>query len=348
MQLNELLDKEGLESVSQKTNISLENLENLKNRAFEKLNRVKSLGFVAIIEREYEMELSDLKSEIKSYFDDHHSAKDDEVVMISPDRTEESGSGLFKWLVVLAVLYALWYLYSEGKFGSISNASNTKETALEDNKALESNVSQEVAKNIVVNTEENTPVVSIDTQKKTPESVPQETNEVMTLVETPESLSAAAEGNITQLAIAQKRQEQAKKEVVEEATPTPESVVQEQVVASADVPEEVTTEVTPEDKPQTIRNLTINPTRGMLWYGFINVDSKKRKEFMNKVSTPFELNNGRWILVTGHGYLEIVSDLGTVKVTKNIRKKHYFYLDSKEIKEISRKEFRELNGNRGW
>ncbi|HIP41953.1 MAG TPA: hypothetical protein EYG90_05545 [Campylobacterales bacterium] len=67
---------------------------------------------------------------------------------------------------------------------------------------------------------------------------------------------------------------------------------------------------------------------------------------MNKKSTPFELDGNRWILVTGHGYVDIVSDAKTINISD--RKKHYFYLDSTEIREIDRKEFRSLNKGRGW
>jgi len=84
----------------------------------------------------------------------------------------------------------------------------------------------------------------------------------------------------------------------------------------------------------------------MLWYGFINLDTKKRREFMKKVSTPFSINDGTWLLVTGHGYVDIVSDAKTIEKADN--KKHYFYIDKSDIKEINKKEFRKLNGHRGW
>ncbi|NOZ91242.1 MAG: hypothetical protein GXO60_08175, partial [Epsilonproteobacteria bacterium] len=50
MQLNELIEKEGLEAVSEKTNISLDNLNRLLNEDFEGLNRVKALGFLSILQ----------------------------------------------------------------------------------------------------------------------------------------------------------------------------------------------------------------------------------------------------------------------------------------------------------
>jgi len=84
----------------------------------------------------------------------------------------------------------------------------------------------------------------------------------------------------------------------------------------------------------------------MLWYGFINIKTGKKKEFMKDKSTPFDLKGGKWILTTGHGFLDVVSEVKTLSIADE--KRHYFYIDSKDIKEISRKEFRRLNHGRMW
>jgi hypothetical protein len=44
--------------------------------------------------------------------------------------------------------------------------------------------------------------------------------------------------------------------------------------------------------------------------------------------------------------MDIVSDAKTIKKSDN--EKHYFYIDKSDIKEINKKEFKKLNGNRGW
>ncbi len=332
MQLNELIEKEGLENLSQKTNISTDNLKHLENGNFEKLNRVKSLGFVNIIERDYDVELSELRDQIKEYFDDHHSAKDDEVVMLSPDRVEESGSGIFKWLMILGLLYGLWYLYSNGKFDTIFAKGEMKETVLEDHQALESNSTQAEANSVVVDSTSKKDTVTIDTSKKESVIAPQKIVEASPTIE-------SVDLNEPSTTVIEEKTEVKKKTIVE-ATATTQTMENPETTASVEADDE--------EKAQIIYNVTVNPTRGMLWYGFINIDTKEKKEFMTKESTPFELHNGKWILVTGHGFLEIVSDLSTVKVTKKVRNKHYFYVDSSEVREIDRKEFRSLNGGRGW
>jgi len=317
MTLNELIERDGIESVSQLTNVSVENLKRLIEGDFIKLNRVRALGFINILKRDYEdLDLDDLTFQIKDYFEENQLEMGNEVVVLSKDSRDNNGFGFFNWLLILGLLYAFWYFYNDGLFDkSLTNSSN-KEVSLNDAEALKSDVSDEEAKKVIVNggtkKEENSLVKKISNAE-----VDLNNTEVM-------PTSKVVKLEEVQIDIP--------KEVVAP------SVVEE--VNQTLVKEE-------EEKPvELIYNLTINPTRGMLWYGFINIDTKERREFMNKVSTPFELNGGRWILVTGHGFVDIVSDLKTLEIAD--RKKHYFYIDSTDIREITRREFREMNGRRGW
>ena len=330
MQLNELIDKEGIEAVSQKTNISVENLHSLYHQEFEKLNRVKALGFLKILEREYEdIDIGGLKESIKEYYDTHKDPKDDEVVMVSQAMKESQGGfGFLKWLIVLAILYGIYYFYSIGALGNFSSSEKNM-NQLSDQKALQSSVSEEVVKNIQVKEDEtNKKSVEIETkatETKQAEEPLEESTQKIVLTETNATVKSISESNTTATQLASSDESM-------------QDVNDNEANKAVEKKEDNTTVV--------IENLTINPTRGMLWYGFINIDTKQRREFMNKVSTPFELNGGRWILVTGHGYVDIVSEAKTIEIAD--RNKHYFYIDSNEIREIDRKEFRELNGGRGW
>ena len=330
MQLNELIDKEGIEAVSQKTNISVENLSSLYEQEFEKLNRVKALGFLKILEREYDkIEIEGLRESIKEYYDAHKEPKDDEVVMVSQAMKESQGGfGFIKWLIMLGILYGVYYFYTIGALGNFSS-SEKNINQLSDQKALQSSVSKDVAKNIQVKEDEaNGKIVEIETKAtdvKQAEEPLEESTEKIVLTDTNATVESIGENNTTTAQVAS-------------GDESIQDVKNNEVDKTVENREDNTTVV--------IENLTINPTRGMLWYGFINIDTKQRREFMNKVSTPFELNGGRWILVTGHGYVDIVSEAKTIEIADKV--KHYFYIDSNEIREIDRKEFRELNGGRGW
>ncbi|MCK5854195.1 MAG: hypothetical protein KAG56_03160 [Sulfurovaceae bacterium] len=333
MTLGELIKKDEVATISQLTNISIENLNYLNEEEFSKLSRVKALGFIHILEREYTLDLDDLTVKVKEYFDENHLEAGNEVVVLSKSSRDNSGFGFFNWLLIFGLLYALWYFYNNSMFDKSLKESSNKEVSLTDAEALKSNVSDEEAKKVLVNgksSQESTLESRMKSELKKDDSS-KETS-------APKVPNAEVDLNNTQVMPVTKI---VKLEEVEIEIEVPKVVapVVEEVTETALATEE-------EHKAELIYNLTINPTRGMLWYGFINIDTKERREFMNKVSTPFELNGGRWILVTGHGFVDIVSDLKTLEISD--RKKHHFYIDSTEIKEISKREFREMNGRRGW
>ncbi len=57
-----------IEELYRKTFIARKHLRAILNRDFSKFDRLKAIGFVKIIEREYGFDLSELKNEIESYF----------------------------------------------------------------------------------------------------------------------------------------------------------------------------------------------------------------------------------------------------------------------------------------
>ncbi len=57
-----------IEQISHKTHISIENLNYLFNKEFDKLNKIKVNSFITIIQRETQLDLSELKEEADDYF----------------------------------------------------------------------------------------------------------------------------------------------------------------------------------------------------------------------------------------------------------------------------------------
>ncbi len=330
MLFNEIIETHGIEGVSSKTNISTVNLGYLVEENFERLNRVKALGFLLILEREYtDIDVSALREKIKTYYDEHKPS-DDKVVMVAKDSVE-SGFSFFKFFIIALLLGGGYYLYTEGKLDSLIQKIEDKKEFFDDKKALENNVSDADADKVVVGKSESESV-----RIQTPIAP-----KVATIVLNDKTLDSKEKDTAIQAVL---------NTPIEEADKTVESIVKE--VSEEFLANEGNITAQPNQMEEqnlvatTITTVNINPTRGMLWFGFINLDSKKRREFMKKVSTPFNIDNGRWLLVTGHGYLDVVSNEKTLELADN--KKHYFYIDSSEMREINKKEFRELNGRRGW
>ncbi len=108
MQLNDLLQEHTLKSISQRTNISEENLEALFDESFEYLTKVKALGFLSIIEREYGIDVTEIKKRAKEYYETHNPDEDGLVMEQSVQENKRSGK---KWMVIvvlLALIAAVW------------------------------------------------------------------------------------------------------------------------------------------------------------------------------------------------------------------------------------------------
>ncbi|MCB4748061.1 MAG: hypothetical protein LGB54_05630 [Sulfurovum sp.] len=110
MQLNEILEKNNVEAISKETRISQKSLEILFNQEFSMLDKVKTMGFISIIEREYHADLSLLKKEAKEYYASH--VKEENVIRdISTLEKKKERSKLLMVVVILLLAVVSWYFF---------------------------------------------------------------------------------------------------------------------------------------------------------------------------------------------------------------------------------------------
>jgi len=110
MQLNEILEEHTIKAISKRTNISEFNIEALVEADFEKIKRVKAMGFISIIEREYNADLSNVKEQALEYYNKHN--ENESVTLGMPMPEEKKGkSKWFKLIVLLLIMYAIWYAF---------------------------------------------------------------------------------------------------------------------------------------------------------------------------------------------------------------------------------------------
>ncbi|OQX50137.1 MAG: hypothetical protein B5M46_01550 [Epsilonproteobacteria bacterium 4484_20] len=112
MQLNELLEEYSTKTISERTNIAEENIDYLMNNDFGAIKRVKTMGFISILEREYKIDLSKLREDAAAYYD---QKGDDESVTIGlPIVEEKKGRSKWLWIIVPVLLgYASWYFFTQ-------------------------------------------------------------------------------------------------------------------------------------------------------------------------------------------------------------------------------------------
>ena len=112
MQLNDILEENSVKAISQKTKISEENLENLLASRFEKLKKIKTMGFISIIEREYTADLSTLREDAQEYYSD--VGENTSITLGMPIIEEKRGTSKIFLLIIFGLLgYATWYFLTQ-------------------------------------------------------------------------------------------------------------------------------------------------------------------------------------------------------------------------------------------
>jgi len=112
MQLSDILEENSVDGINKRTNISEENIEALIAGDFSKIKRIKTMGFISIIEREYNTDLSKLKEEAINYYENHR--EENESITLGLPIVEEK-KGMAKWLkliIFFMIIYAIWFAYS--------------------------------------------------------------------------------------------------------------------------------------------------------------------------------------------------------------------------------------------
>ena len=113
MRLSELLEEQSIKSISLNTMISEDNIQKVISEEYTGLTKAKALGFLSILEREYNLDLKDVRNNAISYFDMHQD--NSASINIALPRVEEK-KGRSKWfiLLMLGLLgYASWYFFTQ-------------------------------------------------------------------------------------------------------------------------------------------------------------------------------------------------------------------------------------------
>jgi len=109
--LEELRDI-GTQNIHEMTHIPRASIEAFINEDFSKMNKIQLNGFIAILEREYTVDLSALKQSALTYFQEHQDEKKVRTEFVS---TKEKSSKLVYIIVALIILMGAIYftMFSE-------------------------------------------------------------------------------------------------------------------------------------------------------------------------------------------------------------------------------------------
>ena len=113
MTLGEIFEKHSVKDISNKTNISEENIERLKAEDFSKLVKAKALGFISILERDYHADLKPMREKALDYYNKTFGSEDN-INIVLPKTGENKGpSKLFPLIILGLLVYASWYFITQ-------------------------------------------------------------------------------------------------------------------------------------------------------------------------------------------------------------------------------------------
>ena len=296
MQLNEIFEENSIKAVSQKTKIPEENLQDLLKANFDTLKKIKTLGFISILEREYQADLSALREEAMEYY--RQNEEDSRFSVHVPlEEGRKKRSKLFKLAALSILAYASWYFFTQFD---------------------QRHLSQLIPFMANQTTEDITPS---DIEKKQEDIAVELSIESLVIDDT--KMDPVVEKAIEVVEV-QRDAETAKTVEVED--------VQEDTEKAETVEAEV-------------QSISIVPV-GQLWFGVIELQSKKREHFTISQAYELDVETKSWLLATSAAPFSLVQAEETRDF--NDAQEHYFKIDKNGIQSLTRDEYISLGGWNQW
>jgi len=308
MHLNDILENSSIKEMSQKTMISEENLEYLVDMNFGAIKKVKTLGFISIIEREYGIDLSDIRDEALAFYLKNREEPNYYVSKLIDTEEKKGKSKLLLFILFLALISASWYFLTQFDKKHLHEyipfiGENTFENFMSDK-----NTSTEATPISSLS------IANIDKVKKEKESKKDDNEESEASVE---------------LVVANNKKEETKE-------------TNQQYTIKEDA------NISIEAKPLTKENkqiVSIVPS-SRLWFGIVDIETKQRDHFSIAQAYALDVTTQTWLVATSSASFSLKQ--GDENKEFSDDKEHYFKISKDDITELSKDEYVEQGGWSQW
>lgn len=315
--LSDLKAQYGIQGIHERTYIAVFKIEAILNKDYEQFDRTTAIGFIRILEREYNLDLSAWIEDYDDYCQAHGLLKTDEYdttftdVNVKIDHYEKRASP--KWLNIAIGIIVLLVISGYLAFHYLDT--DNALSILDSNTTKHENPSEPNA----------TDTESGDDENEGEETTNEETNQT--------------ENNATAPTTA--------KDTNNTAATAPAAAAAPAVTTSAPTTTPKPAETNATAKTQTLTfNVGDDIAGRQLWIGVLYVGSKRR---VHQIVTN-ELNlqvKEPMLFVTGHGRFSVGID-GNLQKLNYAAPIYLYYAPNEGVRVISEAEFREINGGRGW
>jgi len=160
MSVNEFFEKYSIETINKRTRISPVSLTYIKNKDFDKITKVKFIGFVRIIEKEFKVDLSELIEEYDNVISNVEKKQQSNVVVFE----EPKKYNTLTLFVLALILFGIgaYFLYNKYNLKKSENMNEINKTSylLNEKNNEENDTYYSFENNITKNEENITTVMS--------------------------------------------------------------------------------------------------------------------------------------------------------------------------------------------
>ncbi len=357
MQLDDLIEEQSITSIAKKTNIATEVISKLFNKEFETMRFSQAMGAIRIIEREYRVNLDDLRQECQAHFEDHISMESGLVKSSQIKKKKTIFPKLFTVLLLILFVYSAWYFFTGYYKQKVSpldpqSAISLIDTLLgkEDTATKEISEQPAVQKNleqIEAPKKTNTSVkIEIPEKKEVQESIVEkvvalEPNESAT-ESVVENTTESADGNVAKSTVVDSLDDNSNiAEAMSAETTTIETPLIEQSVSLQEAAEENLSEnsaSTVETPTIVLRESMVLLPQQEMWFRLTNEKNKKKRQFRRKYRYEIDLKANSWLFATENALFAFMNDDffeefgGAGKL--------FFRLDQRGVHQLSEDEYR--------
>ena len=355
----EKLLKIGTKEISKKTFIHKEELENFLNGNFKTINQTKAHGFIQILQREFNVDLSDLKEKYNTYMHENTKPKKSaQPLIVEEIENEKSKKRWFSILFILLGIALVVYLLNKNKllnFEQINKVEIATTPISTEIKDAQNNL-ELLNKNQSVSIVEKT-INNVAKDKNT--TLTPSTVETIIQQDSPdnlEAINATTKENINLQEPSSEIQDDIAAIIDEKPTTlvdlnnttTPDIDQLNKTIKepSVDFKETLLAPNNSEISEITPKEIYIIP-KSKIWIGTIDLTTFKKKDFLSTKGVKIDIDvTKNQLIMLGHNFLNMYKDSEKLKFKAKgpIR---FSYIDG-VLKEITRKEFNALSKGKQW
>ncbi len=306
------LEEIGLKEVSNRTHIEVKHLEYIVNSEFDKLNRSSTVGFIQILSREYNLDLSDWLEDAEQYWSEH-KIDANRLQIFTAQESKIFPKIIFIFislLILVAILYGA-YVFLNKKLNFFENPLVKNDTNYTyDTTPVVDEAKQHIDANITKNDKNTTVMISENNGSKNTKPLIKESIEDMNISVLPPE----------------------PKETKEVNKPSKEANIS---VANSDIP----------NTPPAVKSNDYITPKSKLWVGIIYLENYKRKSYLGKDDIMIDAKKDQ-IITTGHG--NFVLHINGVDKTFPPQNPVRLYIKDGKVSVISNEKFKQLNRGSLW